>query len=249
MLIAAWNDRQIEVARSRGGVLATARVRDNLMYAPEQIWPDPAIVQKLYASHHAYAFDPPERQILESGLGYYCDLQSLHSEDAITWSFFGTLAEPEHKRKTLNWLCQRLDLPSDNEQCALSLWRRIPHPDRPTSTGGPELDVLLVGDRTVIVCEAKWRSAEGQRQGVSGTKGQIQLRLEYLDTYGPRVFGDRLSAVVGLARGSGDLTSGGYDTGSTHWGVITWTELAEPGFHPQQGQFARYLEWKTRHSL
>ena len=44
-----------------------------------------------------------------SGLGFYCDLQSLHSEEAITWSVFGTAARaPQPVLK--DWLADLMRL-------------------------------------------------------------------------------------------------------------------------------------------
>lgn len=60
----------------------------------------------------------------------------------------------------LNWLLAELDLPADNTVCAIDLWRRIPHPEKP-SAPGPGLDALLHGDRSVVYVEAKWGSSEG----------------------------------------------------------------------------------------
>lgn len=45
-----WNERDIEVARSKGGVIAVADVSDNLIRVSEVPWPPPAVVQKLYES-------------------------------------------------------------------------------------------------------------------------------------------------------------------------------------------------------
>jgi hypothetical protein len=81
-----WNDRAIPVAHSKGGVKAVAHPFDNLVRTGISAWPPPEIVQKLYKSRQSRAFEGKDLEIATSGLGYYCDLQSLHSEDAITWS-------------------------------------------------------------------------------------------------------------------------------------------------------------------
>lgn len=95
-----WNGRDITVVRSHGGVMALADYADNLIRDEAIPWPPPAVVQKLYESHHgSRAFRDSRRQILTRILGVYTDLQSIHSEDAITWNFFGVLATaPEFTR-------------------------------------------------------------------------------------------------------------------------------------------------------
>jgi hypothetical protein len=104
-------------------------------------------------------------------LGHYSALQSINSEDAITWNFFGPLiGRPAAGAEFLNWLCGRLELPwGENTAAATDVWRRVPHPDKPIAPG-PELDAMLVAERTVVMVEAKWGSGEGTGQGVAGGK-------------------------------------------------------------------------------
>lgn len=98
-----WNGRTVSVARSKGGVKAVSHPYDNLVRTGIANWPPPEIVQKLYKSRQSRAFEGKDLETATSGLGYYCDLQSLHSEDAITWSVFGTIARaPQNILET--WL-------------------------------------------------------------------------------------------------------------------------------------------------
>jgi hypothetical protein len=46
-------------------------------------WPPPPVVQKLYESRQSRAFAEPELAAAIEVLGFYSDLQSLNSEDAI----------------------------------------------------------------------------------------------------------------------------------------------------------------------
>src|SRR4051812_34726989 len=153
-------------------------------------WPPPPVIQKLYESRQARAFAPEELRAATARLGFYSDLQSLNSEDAVTWSYFGPfLAETFAERAAFaNWLVDRVGLSElrRSERCQLDLWRRIPHPDRTTSSGGPELDVVLDADTVVVFVEAKWRSKEATNQGITGTKSQLQLRRDFLGQIGPR---------------------------------------------------------------
>jgi hypothetical protein len=89
----------------------------------------------------------------------------------------------------LNWLLKRIGLTANEKDCSIELWRRIPHPDT-QGMGGPEIDFLLQGDRTIVFGEAKWRSGEGSGQGVSGTKSQLQLRREFCDGIARAIFGE-----------------------------------------------------------
>jgi hypothetical protein len=44
--------------------------------------------------------------------------------------------------------------------------------------GGPELDIVLDGDRCVAFVEAEWDSAERRRQGIARDTAPIQLRRD-----------------------------------------------------------------------
>lgn len=257
MKITDWNGREVEAAQSRGGVLALANFSDNLLRDNSRLWPRAAVVQKLHESKAGAHFDAKARTILTRKLGYYCDLQSLHSEDAITWSIFGTLASaPEADRvKCFNWLLKVLRLSGKNSRCSISLWRRVPHPDKPIAAGGgPELDFLLQGDECAVFGEAKWRSSEALQQGVSKHKGQQQLRYEFLQKYGGRVFGRKNFLVLNVVLHQKKTPeafeewflagSGGSKAGNVIMRTIHWATICENPHHPKAEEVRRYYNWK-----
>jgi hypothetical protein len=81
----------LPVAESAGGVLATLVPWDNLIRGVVEPWPPPELTQKLYASDKWRGCSSADDASVRTQLGYYCDLQSLNSEEAVTWSFFGSL--------------------------------------------------------------------------------------------------------------------------------------------------------------
>lgn len=244
MLVEDWNGREIEAVRSRGGVLAFARVDDGLMQVDN--WPPPAIVSKLYQSNQTRSFNPEEQAILTAHLGHYCDLQSVHSEDAITWNFFGTLGDGA--TDVLNWMASKAGLPAGNSTSTVALWRRLPHPDTLVS-GGPEIDALLIGDQTVVAVEAKWMSPEGRGQGKAKDKSQLQLRNEFFAHLGRRVFGtSRTMVVAALSAFDHDLALPDPAAAWIRTVSYTWTDLAEEAPHPRLDEFARYYRWKAAHT-
>jgi hypothetical protein len=97
------NAEPLQVARSRGGVTAICDVQRALLHDKTTPWP-PALKRNLKRSGQIRAFDPPGRDDLQSG--FYCDLQSLASEDAMTWSFFGPLVASSRnaRARLLNWV-------------------------------------------------------------------------------------------------------------------------------------------------
>lgn len=183
-----------------------------------------------------------------SGLGFYCDLQSLHSEDAITWSVFGTAARaPQSELEA--WiadLISLLDLPDVKpSRAAVSLWRRIPHPDT-LVPGGPEIDVSISTENALILGEAKWLSSVGAAQGKKKDKDQIQLRGEFLRDYAPKLYPAYSEyMVLGVSlfeRAFVDTTPEGIAFRS-----VTWEKICSLPSHPRAEEVQRYVNWK-RHN-
>lgn len=86
-----WNKKEIRIAKSRGGKISVCNYEDNIIIPSRTVWPHPDITKKLYKSNHSKDFDRTSIEALSTRLGFYCDLQSLRSEDTITWSVFGSL--------------------------------------------------------------------------------------------------------------------------------------------------------------
>ncbi len=172
-------------------------------------WPPPELIQKLYESKHLSAFTPGE-EVLTKTFGFYSDLQSLHSEDAITWSVFGPIAyaSPEQRKFFVRAFLELLEIPTKPISTAnVWLWRRLPHPDNLVS-GGPEIDFGVQTDDVFLLGEAKWMSKIGVGQGVGHDKDQIVLRREFCSKYGRRILPTcRRFVVTAIGIDSGSLLS------------------------------------------
>lgn len=173
----------------------------------------------------------------------------MHSEDAITWSVFGTIARsPQNILETwLRDLFRLIDLPDANTDNAdISLWRRIPHPDT-LVPGDPEIDVGITTSNTVILGEAKWLSGIGAAQGKARDKDQIQLRGEFLAKYGAGIFPDRPHKVVLgislLPNAFKDTTPEGVSLRTT-----SWQHLSTILSHPLADELTRSVGWKMINS-
>ena len=86
-----WNGSEVSLAESRGGVLAFVDPFAGLLRGGIKDGPPPEIMRKLYKSGNQSAFRGEDLDAVVEKLGYYCDLQSVNSEDAMTWSVFGPL--------------------------------------------------------------------------------------------------------------------------------------------------------------
>jgi hypothetical protein len=245
-----WNENEIACACSKGGVIVTAHPFDNLIKAGcPPVWPPSEIVQKLYQSRQVRAFAGDDLVICTSGLGYYCDLQSIHSEDAITWSVFGAAARAPQSvlEHWLDDLFTLIDLPRVRaEHAEIFLWRRIPHPDNLVS-GGPEIDVGISTANALILCEAKWLSGVGSAQGKEKDKDQIQLRGEFLKNYGSKVYPNQPELVV---VGIGLFHDAFVNTAPEPviFRSITWGEVCSLASHPMAEEVERYFKWKKSNS-
>jgi len=244
-----WNGQEIRCAYSQGGVIVLTHPFDNLISTGCCPWPTPEVLQKLSRSSQTRAFSQDQLAVCTSGLGYYCDLQSLHSEDAITWSVFGTAARSP-KLQRAAWLAElltMLDLPGvRTEDAEIFLWRRTPHPDT-LGPGGPEIDVGISTDNALILIEAKWLSRVGAAQGTKKDKDQIQLRGEFLKKYAPRLFPNRCQlAVVGIGL-SRDVFA---DTKPDRilFRSTTWEAICSVATHPLAEEVRRYFGWKMEHT-
>jgi len=248
-----WRGETIEVTRSKGGTLVVINPFDNLIQGNVSPWPPPEILQKLYQSRQVRAFDEVARKEVTRVLGYYSDLQSIHSEDAITWSVFGTLAyaDQEIRCSYVGSLMSLLGVPSSPITNAnVWLWRRIPHPDTLVS-GGPEIDFGIQTDNAVVFGEAKWLSPIGAAQGKRRDKNQVVLRNEFFEKYGKRIWKDvEHYILLGLSL-HGDMV-GNQETILGHATLyqrdMTWAAACGLNEHPLRDELEKYLKWKKEHS-
>jgi len=232
-----WTGKDIPIARSRGGKISVYNYEDNLIIPSRSVWPHPDIIKKLYRSNHDKDFDKTSLEALSVKLGFYCDLQSLRSEDAITWSIFGTLLYfSKHQQvQFVNSLLEIIDEKPTVQDCQIQLWTRIAHPDTLVS-GGPELDFQVIGDNIVILGECKWTAKVAEKQGKQKNKNQLQLRTEYLEKYGKRIFPNinrQLVLIVGLTKPQNSVCPN-----------ITWEEACNNTQHPLKQEISRYYHWK-----
>lgn len=241
-----WNQQEVEGIRSKGGVIALADPFENLITTGVKPWPPSEIVQKLYQSRQIRAFAEDQKEILQKYKGYYSDLQSIHSEDAITWSVFGTVAHSQEniRNQFVSELFKLLDIKVESiKNSEIFLWRRIPHPDTLVS-GGPEIDFGILTKDTLILGEAKWKSSVGKEQGKNKDKDQIQLRVEFLQKYANKLYpGVTQFMVLGVGL-QNDVAENYYNNAVRCVGT-TWQEVCNLASHPNHDELLKYLDWKN----
>ena len=241
-----WHGQEIETAVSKGGVIALANPYDNLIKTGVDPWPPSEVVQKLYQSRQARAFLAEQKEIIFKYNGYYSDLQSIHSEDAITWSIFGTVARDPRKTRNafITELFQAIEVKSKPiHSSEIFLWRRIPHPDTLVS-GGPEIDFGILTEDTLLLGESKWKSAVGNAQGKHKDKDQIQLRIEFLRKYAPKLYPEVEQFIVLVLGLKSDILEAYLENGIKCIST-TWDDVCALKTHPNHDELLEYLNWKT----
>ena len=244
-----WLGRPIDLAESKSGVLAFVDPFGGLLRGDLTPWPPASVVQKLYSTRD---FSGPDGTAVASSLGGYSDLQSVNSEDAITWSVFGPVAHspPEVRKRFVAELFQAAEIQVTPGPATISLWRRIPHPET-LGLGGPELDVMIQTPHAVVFVEAKWGSSVGTGQGRKGDKDQVQLRMEFFGKYGAGFFpGVECFVVFGASWREPVITAQHHAElpASVQLRELTWETLCGMETHPLRGELLPYYNWKALHA-
>lgn len=248
-----WKGEEIPAIRSKGGTLAVCDPMDNLIKADAIPWPPPEIVQKLYQSRQINSFRESDHHDLIKSLGFYCDLQSLHSEDALTWSVFGPLiyADDSARRNFSTSLLDYIKVPITSiGKTTIWLWRRLAHPET-LVPGGPEIDFGIQTGSIVVLGEAKWLSGIGEKQGMGKNKDQLTLRREFIETYGPAVFreaSDFVLLMVAPIMGMIDRREVRPKGRTIYFREIPWDWLCSLEGHPCGEELIQYLKWKKINS-
>ena len=90
-LINDWNGKPVAVRRSRGGVLTFECWEDNVLGSPP--WPEALLGQvRGYVARRSHFADDDAIALAKHLGGRISKFQSVNCEDAVTYSWFGTLA-------------------------------------------------------------------------------------------------------------------------------------------------------------
>ncbi|MGD0804493.1 MAG: hypothetical protein ABSA11_10525 [Candidatus Bathyarchaeia archaeon] len=238
MYITNWNNKPVEVVYSKDNRPFLCDYSDNLIRLNTKAWPHPFVAKKLRRANRARSFSKENYHQLCVKLGFYCDLQSLRSEDAISWSVFGSL-EQSPQNQSISFLVEMLNLigiKTKSKNFEIDLWSRIPHPDTHKKANGPEIDFSIVGDDVIILGESKWESPVDKKQGKMKNKDQLQLRREYLDGIGSKIYSDKEFREV-LIIGNEKNAEIGYPS-------LTWEQVCTQIKHPAGKELERYYDWK-----
>lgn len=249
-LIQNWREQQIKIAESRGGKLAVLNITDGLLRDDSHPWPTMELLQKLTRSGHEKDFDGEDRQAIRREYGYYSDLQSLRSEDAVTWSVFGTMiyTSLEVRSTYVRDLLGVLAVPSNDESFEIRLWRRVPHPQTGRKPTGPEIDFIIQSQHLLLFGEAKWGSNIGKKQGKKRDQDQLTLRRQFFELQ-RGLFGQQSSFVLLTVGRDGDLQKKSdirSKSDTLYLRDTKWSVISEIESHPHFEELKKYLIWKEQ---
>lgn len=254
-VIENWNGEPVAVRRSRGGVLTFERWEDNVLGTPP--WPDPLLGQvRGYVARRGHFADADAEALAEHLDGRISKFQSVNSEDAVTYSWFGTLAAApaDTRRAAVQWLYDRAGISAAANAPTIDQWARVFHPNAPGSTRGPELDARIDDPHAALVyVEAKWNAGLGTGKGrtTDVPDDQVVLRRDSLRGDPGLKRDERAFAVLGISGHKPDLAKWHESESelrevSVAW--LTWDELAQCPEHPLADEFGRYIAWKRLHA-
>ena len=174
--ISGWRGQTILGARSRGGTFAARDWRDLVL--------DPAGAIETKAAEIAGSaarwFAPAALASLTAVDGHYSYVQSINSEDTVTWAAFGPRASSRAIGEIVNLAFGLQPRPAEWERL---YWQRWPHPHTRRTTSGPEPDVTLrADDGWGYVVEAKWAAKLDASQGKGGGLTQLEMRTHVART-------------------------------------------------------------------
>jgi hypothetical protein len=251
--IIGWDGQRIAGARSRGGVFA-ARDWRHLVISP-----GPQIEAKARVpSRRATAFDDDVIGCLCEVDGRYSNVQSLNSEDTVTWCTFGLVPADAWIPSLIE---TALGTPTSSGPWSATLWTRTRHPDTGLKVHGPEADVILRAPNDWhYVVEAKWLQDLDGTQGANRDVTQLDMRAGALD----KSADPSHTGVIVVVPGP-DLYPFAHRDGSTfrryfepsgrsyralpaateaRATAITWEQIVEILEAPGLALYARYLRWR-----
>ncbi|MEI6823662.1 MAG: hypothetical protein WCL51_17155 [Bacteroidota bacterium] len=232
-----YNEKIVIPSKGKSGALLD--YKDNFIIPDNIIWPPEEVISKLLKSSKLRYFDHTYHNNLTKDLGFYSDLQSIRSEDAITWSLFGFISHQsiDIQNSFYNELLNYLNLEKDNI-CEINLWRKFQHPETSNIKKGPEMDVVIMGERYMLLIECKWTSGIGGKQGVKKDKNQIEIRQLWINKFGKKIYPNHQIEVVLVAL-KNIITQNNL--------FISWDSFCNFKSIPHIKQFKSYLMWKKKY--
>ncbi len=170
--IRRWDGEVIEGVASRGpsATFAALDWRDLVPGAPEL-----DLAPKVKKSSRLGSFEPDDRDALQARDGVYSDLQSINSEDTVTWAAFRASRRGAWLASGLREAFQDDSLP---ENWTTTLWSSSPGPSPDATPPEADADLRSTTDKASfhITVESKWKQDLKDGQDVTRSWNQLDMR-------------------------------------------------------------------------
>lgn len=254
-----WKGRNIQVARSGehfNGRMAVLDFKDNLVAAAIPGFIPFPLLQKLARSVHEADYFGAARTAVTNRLGFYTDLQSLASEDALTFSYFSPiwLKGPMEVARFTDWLMRDLELPLRKTATAnVEFWRRINPHAQTAGRNGSEFDWAVQSANLLLLSENEFCGTQASNLGINCDLSQVEMLREYVIKWGAAVHPSVERFVIlyitqcALAQSAvqEDLPIG---RAWLHIRNLTWQHLSSYTGHPLGTEFGEYCDWRCTHA-
>lgn len=246
-----WNGKPIAVERSGGGTLLVCDPFEALVRPKSGPWPPSALVMMIGEGESGrYPFPDELRTNVSGRFGHHCALSSINSEDAITWSWFGTLMfAPESQRAAfLNWLGDRIGLPWAGTVGARSICGEESRILTSQGVMDRSWTSFLMATSALPSLKRNGCLPRGQVAARTGGSGKCTFGSASSSSGATRCNGERGKLVLGVVLARQLAADHGPDADQVVVRSVTWQDLTEYEEHPNGDEFGRSYRWKLAHS-
>ena len=155
---------------------------------------------------------------------------------------------PLERQVVVTRILRPFDRPSLTTPPAVWLWRRLPHPEKPESSGGPEIDFGFLTEDTLVLGEAKWKSSLGAGQGVNGDKTQQDIRASYCDIIGTKIPSIQKFLLLGVGLKPVFNPANTVCSSRLQVANASWSDIIACHSDKLRDELQRYLDWKLKYS-
>ena len=250
--ISDWNEKAIEACYNlESGLFATLHPNQNIVCKAQNAGQSSELKRKFTQRGKDPNFS--KEACLSNtnwSLGYYCDLQSIESAQAIAWSTFGLVSDSTSLIK-YNWMLdffKCLDLAGASaDDAQFFFWRKLPSATKPSNLC-PECDVMIATQNTLTVILCYWNNIQTE-SNANLIKEQIKKIDAFL--FDEQKFNSTTERTFNilLVDQSTDIQKEDLQADLNYnFSTTTWNTLCGFKSHPLCEEIQRYYQWKCKHT-
>lgn len=247
-----WNGKEIEVCYSANTqIFATLHPNQNIVSMRDNAFQSPELKRKYAISCEDSNFG--KSSILSNrnwSLGYYCELQSILSPQAIAWSVFGSISHATSIVQR-NWMMDffssiNLEEPDVND-AQFFFWRKLLDAKKATKPS-PEIDIMITTPNSLNMVLCYWNINASNTQ-TNLIKERILELDECLYEMNPSHLANERTLNLIVIDQNTHLQEADLQNQLNHkFSTTTWQTICNFKSHPSYREIQRYYDWKSKHS-